>query len=50
MPNPKYIVDSSVLIRREYNQIYAEECYPVHWENFDNLVHEGVIISIDKVK
>lgn len=50
MPHPKYLIDTSVFIRREPHQIYEEECYPIHWKNFDKLVKNGTIISINKVK
>ncbi len=50
MDNAKYVVDTSVCIRRSHQEEYEEEAFPMHWKNFDSLVKEGVIISIDKVK
>ena len=50
MDNAKYIVDTNVFIRRSPQEEYEEEAFPIHWKNFDKLVKEGVIISIDKVK
>lgn len=50
MKNAKYIVDSSVFVRKEPFKRYDKECYPKHWANFDKLVDKGIIVSIDKVK
>lgn len=50
MDNAKYVVDTCLLIRRSPQEEYEEEAFPIHWKNFDMLVKEGVIVSIDKVK
>ena len=50
MDNAKYIVDTSVLIRRSLQEEYDEEAFPFHWKNFDKLVQEGVIVSLNEVK
>lgn len=50
MDNAKYIIDSSVFIRRSLEEEYDEEAFPFHWKNFDMLVREGVIVFIGEVK
>lgn len=47
---PKYVVDASLLLRREEQEEYEEEAYPTHWSNFDKFVDLGVIVSVDEVK
>lgn len=50
MNNPKYIVDSSILILRDSEETYEETVYPIHWYNLDKLIEKGDIISIMEVK
>lgn len=46
----KYVVDTSVILRRAPHQYYDEESFPIHWSNFDKLIECGDIISTDLVK
>jgi hypothetical protein len=48
--NWKYVVDSSVILRRTKHDIYEHESFPIHWDNFDKLIQEGIIISVPLVK
>lgn len=50
MGKAKYVVDSSLLLRRNPQEEYEEEAYPRHWQNFDKLVEQGIIVSILEVK
>lgn len=45
----KYIIDTNILIRRSEYDLYSESSFPIHWQNFDNLVNEGVIIATPSV-
>lgn len=47
---PKYVVDTSMLLRRNEHGLYDEKAFPVQWQNFDKLVEEGLIVSIDCVE
>ena len=49
MNPPKYIIDTNILIRRSEHDIYDENSFPIHWQNFDNLVNDGTIISTPSV-
>ena len=48
--DPKYVVDTSMLLRRNNKGVYDEAAFPVQWRNFDRLVEQGKIISIDLVE
>ncbi|WP_297981606.1 DUF4411 family protein [uncultured Methanobrevibacter sp.] len=50
MLNTKYLVDSSLLIRREEFEEYEIDAFPTHWYNFDRLVECGVISSLNEVR
>ena len=47
---PKYVVDTSMLLRRNNKGVYDEAAFPVQWRNFDRLIEQGKIISIDLVE
>lgn len=50
MENAKYVVDSSMLLRRRPRDRYDEVSFPTHWRNFDKLVEQGIAVSILEVK
>lgn len=50
MENAKYLMDTSVLNRRKPKDTYDEAAFPIHWKNFDNLVEQGIVVSIIEVK
>lgn len=50
MENAKYLMDTSVLVRRKSKDTYDEDAFPIHWKNFDDLVEQGIVISILEVK
>lgn len=41
----RYVVDSSVILRRSKHDTYEKESFPTHWENFDYLIQKERIIS-----
>lgn len=45
----KYVIDSSVILRRTQDDTYQRESFPIHWDNFDKLIQEGIIISVPLV-
>lgn len=50
MHSPKYVVDTNVILARNTHREYDETVFPIHWKNFDKLVDDGTIISIEPVK
>jgi hypothetical protein len=50
MTDFRYVIDSSVIIRRSIGQKFDLEKYPQIWENFENKIHEGVFVSVPSVK
>lgn len=50
MSKPLYLVDTNVFIRLEPGDLYDKDCFPNPYNLFINLIEEGKIISLDKVK
>lgn len=50
MENAKYLVDASMLLRRNTKGTYDEAAFPVQWQGFDKIVEQGLVVSIMEVK
>lgn len=50
MENAKYLVDTSMLLRRNNKGTYDEAAFPVQWQGFDKIVERGLVVSILEVK
>lgn len=50
LTNFKYVIDSSVIIRRSTFRRYDMESFPHQWKNFDDKVQEGLFVSTPQVK
>lgn len=50
MESPKYLVDTSTIMCRQPKEDYEYKAFPTHWFNFDKLIENGKLISLDKVR
>ncbi|MDR3291998.1 MAG: DUF4411 family protein [Methanobrevibacter sp.] len=46
----KYVVDSSLIIRRSKQDVYEFESFPTQWSNLDKMIKEGSIIAPIEVR
>ena len=49
MNTVKYLIDTNIFVRFQNGQQYDKECFPTHFNNFLELLDDGIAISIDKV-